>query len=75
MRKQPADHRAMFGSAILNLRSRHATSRSSLARALGASASTLSLYVEQLIAAGYVHETGLRQSQPWAAPALVGSGA
>lgn len=59
MRKQPADHRAMLGSAILNLRSRHATSRSSLARALGASASTLSLYVEQLMAEGYVRETGL----------------
>lgn len=59
MRKQPADHRAMLGSAILNLRSRHATSRSSLARALGASASTLSLYVEQLMAEGYVRESGL----------------
>lgn len=49
----------MLGSTILHLRNRRATSRTSLARALGASASTLCLYVDQLIAQGYVQETGL----------------
>ena len=46
----------MLGSTILHLRNRRATSRTSLARALGASASTLCLYVDQLIAQGYVLE-------------------
>ena len=62
MRKQLSDHRAMLGSTILNLRSRHATSRTTLARAIGASASTLCLHVDQLIAQGYVEETGLEKA-------------
>ena len=49
----------MLGSTILHLRNRRATSKTSLAHALKASASTLCLYVDQLIAQGYVQETGL----------------
>ncbi len=59
MRKKPLDHRAMLGATILNLRSGLAVSRTSLARLLGASASTLCLYTDQLIAEGYVKETGI----------------
>jgi predicted NBD/HSP70 family sugar kinase len=53
----------MLGSTILNLRSRQATSRTALARVFGASASTLCLYVDQLIAQGYVQETGLERTR------------
>ncbi len=62
MRKKPLDHRAMLGATILNLRSGHAVSRSSLARLLGASASTLCLYADQLIAEGYIKETGIEKA-------------
>lgn len=62
MRKKPSDQRAMLGATILHLRSRRATSRSALSRVLGASPSTLCLYVDQLIAQGYVQETGLEKA-------------
>jgi predicted NBD/HSP70 family sugar kinase len=52
----------MLGATILHLRSRRATSRSALSRVLGASPSTLCLYVDQLIAQGYVQETGLEKA-------------
>jgi predicted NBD/HSP70 family sugar kinase len=59
MRKKPSDHRAMLGATILHLRSRRAVSRSALAKVIGASTSTLCVYVDMLIAQGWVQETGL----------------
>jgi len=59
MRRKPSDHRALLSTTILHLRSRRATSRTALAKALGASASTLGLYVDQLTAMGFVQELGL----------------
>lgn len=59
MRRKPSDHRALLASTLLHLRSRRATSRTALAKALGASASTLGLYVDQLIAMNLVEELGL----------------
>lgn len=59
MRRKPSDHRALLATTILHLRSRRATSRTALAKALGASASTLGLYVDQLIAMNFVEELGL----------------
>ncbi len=61
MRKKPADQRDLHAAAVLHLRSGQATSRSSLARLLGASPSTLGIYVDQLIAMGYATEAGLDQ--------------
>lgn len=72
MRKKPLDHRAMLGATILNLRSGHAVSRSSLARLLGASASTLCLYAEQLIAEGYIKETGIEKASKGRPQRLLG---
>jgi predicted NBD/HSP70 family sugar kinase len=74
MRKKPSDHRAMLGATILNLRSGHAISRTTLARLLGASTSTLCIYAEQLIADGYIKETGvekIRKGRPQRLLALV----
>ena len=59
MRRKPSDHRALLASTVLLVRSGRATSRSALAKSLEASASTLGLYVDQLTAMGYMHETGL----------------
>ncbi|MDZ4288211.1 MAG: ROK family protein [Prosthecobacter sp.] len=61
MRKNSVDQRDLRAAAVLHLRSRLATSRSSLARALDASPSTLGLHVDQLIARGYATESGLDQ--------------
>jgi predicted NBD/HSP70 family sugar kinase len=72
MRKKPLDHRAMLGATILSLRSGHAVSRSSLARLLGASASTLSLYADQLIAEGYITEKGLEKASKGRPQRLLG---
>lgn len=52
----------MLGATILNLRSGRAASRSSLARLLGASASTLCLHADTLIAEGYVKEVGIEKA-------------
>lgn len=62
----------MLGATILNLRSGHAVSRSSLARILGASASTLSLYADQLIAEGYIKETGIEKASKGRPQRLLG---
>jgi predicted NBD/HSP70 family sugar kinase len=61
MRRTLTDHRALLSDTILHLRSRRAVSRSSLAKALGASASTLGLYVDQLVALGLVREIGVEK--------------
>ncbi len=62
MRRKPSDHRALLASTIILLRSRKAVSRSALAKALNASASTLGLYVDQLAAMGYIEEVGLEKA-------------
>lgn len=51
----------MLGSAILKVRSGRATSRTLLAKELGISPSTVSLYVDRLIAEGFLDESGLNQ--------------
>ncbi len=61
MRKNPAIQRDLLAAAVLHLRSGRAVSRSSLAVALGLAPSTVGLYVDQLIADGYVDESGLEQ--------------
>jgi predicted NBD/HSP70 family sugar kinase len=61
MRKNPAIQRDLLGAAVLHLRSGRAASRSSLALALNVAPSTVGLYVDQLIADGYVDESGLEQ--------------
>lgn len=61
MRKNPAIQRDLLGAAVLHLRSGRAVSRSSLAVALGVAPSTVGLYVDQLIADGFVDESGLEQ--------------
>jgi predicted NBD/HSP70 family sugar kinase len=62
MRRKPSDHRALLASTIIHLRSRKAVSRTALAKALNASASTLGLYVDQLTAMGYIEEIGLEKA-------------
>jgi predicted NBD/HSP70 family sugar kinase len=62
MRRKGPDPRDIRAAAVLHLRSGHATSRSSLARAIDSSASTLGLHVDQLIAQGYATESGLDKS-------------
>jgi predicted NBD/HSP70 family sugar kinase len=61
MRKKWADQRELQGAALLHLRSRQATSRSSLAQLLDVSPSTAGLYVDHLISSGYLDDAGLDQ--------------
>ncbi|WP_395745451.1 ROK family protein [Prosthecobacter sp.] len=61
MRKNPIFQRETLGAALLQVRSGRATSRTTLARALGISPSTTGLYVDQLIAEKYLNESGLNQ--------------
>ena len=61
MRTNAAIQRDLLGAALLHLRSGRAVSRSSLAVALGLAPSTIGLYIDQLIADGYVDESGLEQ--------------
>lgn len=61
MRKNAAIQRDLLGAAVLQLRRGRAVSRSSLAVALGLAPSTVGLYVDELIADGYVDESGLEQ--------------
>lgn len=61
MRKHPVFQQETLGAAILQVRSGRATSRTTLARALGISPSTIGLYVDQLIAEKYLDESGLNQ--------------
>jgi Mn-dependent DtxR family transcriptional regulator len=57
MRINQALQRELLGAAVLHVRSGIAASRSSLAAALQLAPSTVGLYVDQLIADGYVDET------------------
>ena len=61
MRKNPTVQRETLGAAVLQIRSGRATSRTTLAKALGISPSTTGLYVDQLIAENYLNESGLNQ--------------
>jgi predicted NBD/HSP70 family sugar kinase len=61
MRINQALQRELLGAAVLHVRSGMAVSRSSLATALQLAPSTVGLYVDQLIADGYVDEKGLEQ--------------
>ena len=61
MRKNPIVQRETLGAAVLQVRSGRATSRTTLAKALGISPSTTGLYVDQLIAENYLNESGLNQ--------------
>lgn len=61
MRKNPVFQQETLGAAILQVRSRRATSRTTLAKALGISPSTIGLYVDQLIAEKFLNESGLNQ--------------
>lgn len=61
MRTNPAIPRDILGAAVLHVRSGRAVSRSSLATALGLAPSTIGLYIDQLIADGYVDESGVEQ--------------
>lgn len=59
MRQKISDLRQLFASTLLQVRSGRATSRTILAQALGISASTVGLYVDQLITSGHLSESGL----------------
>lgn len=61
MRKNPIVQRETLGAAVLQVRSGRATSRTTLAKALGISPSTTGLYVDHLIAEKYLNESGLNQ--------------
>lgn len=61
MRKNPIVQRETLGAAVLQVRSGRATSRTTLAKALGISPSTTGLYVDHLIAEKYLSESGLNQ--------------
>ncbi|MEM7144629.1 MAG: ROK family protein [Verrucomicrobiota bacterium] len=61
MRTKGADQLALQGQALLHLRSRRASSRSSLAQSLDVSPSTAGLHVDQLIAAGFLDDSGRDQ--------------
>ncbi|MFN9911686.1 MAG: hypothetical protein ACK53L_03830, partial [Pirellulaceae bacterium] len=49
MRNKPAVQTALLGRAILHVRSRRANSRTSLAKVMELSPSTIGLYVDQLL--------------------------
>ncbi len=61
MRKNPIVQRETLGAAVLQVRSGRATSRTTLAKALGISPSTTGLYIDHLIAEKYLNESGLNQ--------------
>ncbi|MBE7495627.1 MAG: ROK family protein [Verrucomicrobiaceae bacterium] len=61
--RSPVELRENLAKAILNVRSGHATSRRSLAAVLRLSPSTTGYYVDQLIDAGLLIETGLEQGR------------
>ena len=61
MRKNPIVQRETLAAAVLQVRSGRATSRTTLAKALGISPSTTGLYVDHLIAEHYLNESGLNQ--------------
>jgi predicted NBD/HSP70 family sugar kinase len=61
MRRSIAGIHEALGSAVLQLRRRAASSRSSLSQALGVAPSTGGLYADLLIESGYLSESGLDQ--------------
>lgn len=61
MRTKPADQSILLASILLQLRGQHASSRSTLAQVTQLSPSTVGIYVDHLIALGYVSESGLEQ--------------
>jgi predicted NBD/HSP70 family sugar kinase len=61
MRNKPSVQTALLGSIILHLRSQRANSRSTLSKISGLSPSTVGLYVDQLLSASWLTETGLEQ--------------
>lgn len=63
MRTKPADQTLLLASILLQLRGQHAVSRSGLAKVTGLSPSTVGIYVDHLIALGYVNESGLEQGR------------
>jgi len=63
MRKNPVDQSRLAAQVILNVRSGRATSRRGLAEALSVSPSTTGLYVDELVKAGLLRETGLEQGK------------
>jgi len=58
MRYKPDEFQHQLAECVLHLRSRRANSRSSLARSMSISASTMGIYVDTLIKRGLVQETG-----------------
>ncbi len=63
MRKNTVFLRETLGAAILHVRSGRATSRTTLAKALGISPSTVGLYVDRLIADKLLDESGVNQGR------------
>lgn len=61
MRNTPLDQARLSAQVILHVRSGRTSSRRGLADVMGVSPSTTGLYVDQLIAGGYLRETGLEQ--------------
>ncbi len=63
MRKKPADVRQLAALTVLHVRSGRGTSRKALADLMDLSPSTSGLYVDQLIAAKYLQESGLERGR------------
>jgi len=61
MRNKQSVQIALLGSILLQLRSQRANSRSTLSKVTGLSPSTIGLYVDQLLSASWITETGLEQ--------------
>lgn len=63
MRKNTVFLNETLGAAILHVRSGRATSRTTLAKELGISPSTVGLYVDRLIAENFLDESGVNQGR------------
>lgn len=63
MRNTPVDQTKLSAQIILLVRSGRASSRRSIADAIGVSPSTIGLYVDHLITHGYLIETGIEQGR------------
>ncbi len=61
MRKKPADVSHLAAQTVLHVRSGRGTSRKALADFMDLSPSTSGLYVDQMISAGFLRESGLEQ--------------
>lgn len=59
MRQKTSDLRQLLASTVNHVRSGRATSRTALSESLNLSASTVGLYVDQLIGTGHLDESGL----------------